>query len=125
MMIDREKVLKGLDCCSDLARCEECPYDQHALFIAECTSALAKDALELLKEQEDRIGVLNKAIEQTPKPTKLLDVFGDGYAKVVRCKDCKHWWKKNELCTHEKTMDGSVCCLEAKPDFYCGYGERR
>ena len=81
--------------------------------------------ISLLKEQEERIGALTRAIEQTPKPTKLLDVFGDGYAKVVRCKDCKHWWKKNELCTHEKTMDGSVCCLEAKPDFYCGYGERR
>jgi len=45
--------------------------------------------------------------------------------EVVRCKDCRHWWKENELCTHEKTMDGNVCCLKAKPDFYCGYGESR
>ena len=52
-MMDREKVTKGLECCSVLeGKCEECPYETEVCYVAECTSALAKDALELLKEQE-------------------------------------------------------------------------
>lgn len=48
-MPDLEKVMRGLECCSVPGkRCEECPY-------AECTSALAKDALVLLKEQKKQI----------------------------------------------------------------------
>lgn len=45
--------------------------------------------------------------------------------KMIRCKDCKHWWKENELCTHPKTCDGNVCCLECDSEFYCGYAERK
>lgn len=104
----------------ELLKEQENLKERHEILVNHADTMLA-----MLKERNEKIAVLNRFIEQMPKPTKLLDVFCDGYAKVVRCKDCKHWWKKNELCTHEKTMDGSVCCLEAKPDFYCGYGERR
>ena len=46
--------------------------------------------------------------------------------ELVRCRDCKHWWKENALCTHPKTCcDDSVCCLECDADFYCGYAERK
>ena len=52
-MIDREKkVIKGLECCSVTeGYCWKCPYETDGYF-AECTSALARDALALLKEQE-------------------------------------------------------------------------
>lgn len=50
-MIDREKVIKGLECCilhnpDDHARCMQCPYESN------CVNRLKMDALELLKEQE-------------------------------------------------------------------------
>lgn len=45
--------------------------------------------------------------------------------ELVRCKDCKYWWQENNLCTHNKTMDGMVCTLQCDSDFYCGYAERK
>lgn len=49
--MDREKVMKGLECCikrnpDDNPRCGECPYD------GACLNRLKIDALELLKGQE-------------------------------------------------------------------------
>lgn len=44
--------------------------------------------------------------------------------RLIYCKECRHWWKDNQLCTHPKTTDGSVCCLECGPDHFCGYGEK-
>lgn len=84
--------------------------------------ALALDVLELLKEHENLEKRHEILVDHADTMRAMLKERNE---KIVRCKDCKHWWKKNELCTHEKTMDGSVCCLEAKPDFYCGYAERR
>ncbi len=53
-MADREKVIKGLEAClaaevtEDENPCESCPY----FFDEMCQSAIKKDALALLKEQE-------------------------------------------------------------------------
>ena len=63
-MIDRKKVIEGLEHCHNRCFCDEgCPY-HHILIdpnrgIDECTSQLAQDALELLKLQE-------------PKPVKII-----------------------------------------------------
>lgn len=53
-MPDREKVIKGLECCNDTSmaslKCEECPYRE-----TDTCSAIARlhvDALILLREQE-------------------------------------------------------------------------
>ena len=51
MMTDREKVIKGLECCTkrnpeDVPRCGECPYQ------GACLNRLKNDALALLKAQE-------------------------------------------------------------------------
>lgn len=55
MMADIEKVIKGLECCSQGALCSgNCPYDtDNDDYIEKCTAELAKDALELLKEQQE------------------------------------------------------------------------
>ena len=50
-MIDRDKVIKGLECCvkrnpDDKTRCGECPYE------GACLNRLKSDALTLLKAQE-------------------------------------------------------------------------
>lgn len=51
-MVNKEKVLAGLESCADRtgALCRTCPYD----FIHNeyCMGDMARDALELLKEQE-------------------------------------------------------------------------
>lgn len=51
-MLDREKVIKGLHCCShtDGANCIYCPYD---ISDTDCTALMAMDVLDLLKEQEE------------------------------------------------------------------------
>lgn len=56
-MPDREKVIKGLECCGEDAYgcCRECPYNDHRTGTIEyCTSALCVDALKLLKEQPEQ-----------------------------------------------------------------------
>lgn len=56
-----EKVLKGLECCAECQRCAgNCPYDDDDDNCEKCTSELAKDALELLKEQDELIRKLQK-----------------------------------------------------------------
>ena len=47
--------------------------------------------------------------------------------KVVRCKDCKHWWKSKLLCTHVKCCDvpAHKAVMTAEPDHFCSYGERK
>ena len=49
-MTDRDKVIKGLEHCSEDG-CKDCPYETDCM-MADGFSELAKDALELLKEQE-------------------------------------------------------------------------
>ena len=49
-MIDREKVLKGLETCyCPPAKCEDCPYND----IENCNDALCLDALALIKEHKN------------------------------------------------------------------------
>ena len=48
--MDREKVIKGLECCGYskfMNKCQECPYDG-----GDCFKRLINDALALLKAQE-------------------------------------------------------------------------
>ena len=62
-MIDREKVIKGLEIHadrSDKTDCDDCPYIRYK---GDCIGQLCSDALVLLKEQPE----------------------------IVRCKDCKNW----------------------------------
>ena len=54
-MVDIEKVKKALECCSTGGHClSGCPYDDDDDEIYNCTSAMAKDALELLKEKRSK-----------------------------------------------------------------------
>ena len=60
-MPDREKVIKGLECCLGVHDCdidpkEECPYNGMAL----CAMCLKYDVMELLKAQEPRVMTLEE-----------------------------------------------------------------
>ena len=46
--MDRDKVIKGLECCHVNVSCEGCPYDG----VEYCLDTVMHDALALLKEQE-------------------------------------------------------------------------
>lgn len=53
-MADREKVMKGLECCA-LGDCSPCPYTE-----TRCQEHLCGDARVLLKEQEPRVMTLEE-----------------------------------------------------------------
>ena len=77
-MPDREKVIKGLECCiieGDAEEvCPNCPYvDKHPF---ECTTQLMMDALALLREHE-------------PKWIDYEDTFTGEKFKVPLCWDCE------------------------------------
>ena len=68
-MIDREKVIKGLECLiTNKVDCDGCPYNEGEN--SSCLRNIAKDALELLKEQEP------------VKPVVLIDTWVCGKCKA-------------------------------------------
>ena len=52
-MIDKNKIIEGLECCSTKNLCEQCPY--YAGWNEDCVGALSKDVLKLLKQQEQKL----------------------------------------------------------------------
>lgn len=54
-MIDRGKVIKGLECCSAVPEhdCENCPYDKETGDYICGSREMKREAIELLKEQEE------------------------------------------------------------------------
>ena len=94
-MPDREKVIKGLECCASMngSACRECPYSSECIASEATyqtgTAHLAADALAVLKEQE--------AVE--PKQVDLY-VREDWWGLVCVCPDCKVEWISNEAHTH-------------------------
>lgn len=77
-MIDREKVIKGLECCilhnpDDHARCMQCPYESN------CVNRLKMDALALLKEQQE---TASEWLEDSDP--------GQVYGTTWACFKCKH-----------------------------------
>ena len=61
---------------------------------------------------------------------KMITYIEDGIPKradmveVIRCKDCKYFWRDKETCIHENHRDGIRCITNVKEDHYCGYAER-
>lgn len=70
-MIDRKKVLKGLECCCSMTgeACRQCPYDEEcAEMIGSGSAHLCADALELLKEQQKQRFFVDSDGKITPLP---------------------------------------------------------
>lgn len=82
-MPDREKVIKGLECCKrkDGSECRVCPYTESEY----CTEDMVTDALALLKEQED---VSDALVDQCDRVIRLRKELAE-QPQIVRCKDCK------------------------------------
>ena len=63
-MIDREKVIKGLECIGGYMHmannpCTDCEYNECQTY-AICVGEVARDALELLKEQEAKMPIVRE-----------------------------------------------------------------
>lgn len=86
MMIDREKVIKGLEHCLEIegdGTCEGCPYDDDCFTeYVEFGEPMMRDALTLLKAQSEEIDRL-KLCRHECKIECLLDE----YNKVVAERD--------------------------------------
>ena len=68
----REKVIKGLECCSheDIGDCNNCPYNINDM---HCDINMMRDVLELLKAQELRVMTLDeyRAIAELPRSERV------------------------------------------------------
>jgi len=100
-MPDREKVIKGLGCCSAMSgdECRRCPYSSECLdeYFPVGMSHLANDALELLKEQEQEISRLKHHVD-CDTAEKLLSGcvgYGRGLNDDEPCETCKACEKYN------------------------------
>lgn len=51
------------------------------------------------------------------------DLAKKNIVKVVRCKDCKHWWKEHKICTI--LTNDNVCRVDMEADDYCSKGEKK
>ena len=54
-MVEREKVIRGLKCCTTSEGCWNCPYALGHMETADCLPNCIRDALALLKEQGARV----------------------------------------------------------------------
>ena len=64
-MTDREKVMKGLECCIVGAmKCDECPYIAvEGETVLACQGKLTEDAVSSLKAQEPRVMTIDEVME--------------------------------------------------------------
>ena len=98
-MADIEKVTKALEYCSTGRHClSGCPYDDDDDDIYKCTSALAKDALELLKEQEGLILALEQANATinylNEEKEKAIKEIEERKAFNLKCDGQPEWLRK-------------------------------
>lgn len=112
-MTDREKVIKGLECCvlrdpDDKRRCDDCPYrhPDGVITNSPCVNGLMGNALSLLKEY----------------------VYGTRYVPVVRCYECQHWEPENAeefaTCGHCRKQYGMSEGNVTDGTWFCSDGER-
>lgn len=123
-MPDREKVIKGLECCVAYDyKCNDCPYQDDGGAEDGCYSdELKADAIALLKAQEPRV-MTDTELEAIRKAPLILKPNVDA-APVVRCRDCKHY--NTNGCADgfgwcERNGDGHG----STDDWFCADGERR
>lgn len=71
-MADREKVIKGLECCkkTDGSDCKNCPYTDEN----DCVEFMAMDALELLKKNEHKDKMYHALEDDWKRLKELLKV---------------------------------------------------
>jgi hypothetical protein len=108
-MPDREKVIKGLECCTKKVCIykdteKECPYcelcGEYEDAFEDCTTALAKDAIALLRAQEQRhrLEVHNIGNIDVPEGVtwEQFQAVMSGVVKALEHTDRGESWPYNE-----------------------------
>ena len=93
MSVDREKVIKGLECCGYshfMDKCQDCPYDGK-----DCFKKLKEDAIALLKAQEpveptepDEDNMRYCGACGSPVGYEVLEAPGIEYVQYSYCPNC-------------------------------------
>jgi len=96
-MADKEKVIRGLEICTNPGSCSErCPYYHIEITEGSCDYFLLTDALALLKEQEPRVMTVEEVINAKDK----TDVWLDELDCVVVAATISNWVEsKNHVVT--------------------------
>ena len=133
-MPDREKVIKALEYCIT-GDCGSCFYRQQCI-----KTGIKRDALALLKEQEDLGTELTNAVELIHKKNERIEkllkeqkflVDSDGEITplpvVVRCKDCKHRGdrKKCIVAFVAEKQEMPYFFYDNRGEWFCADGKRR
>ena len=64
-MVDREKVLSGLECCADPdTECGDCPYFNHTYFYPDCKETMMQSVRELLKADQTYLKEQDKKVKK-------------------------------------------------------------
>lgn len=114
-MIDREKVIRGLECCAvPGGNCLECPYDKYGIEGLKCENKLVEDALALLKAQEPR--------EMTPEEARaILEKYGIKRDYLYSCAVAEETPNPCANCKNNTVNGGSgICnCILGTPKITC------
>ena len=100
-MADREKVVKGLQCCTSYEKCDECPYEEYKdPYAVICMDKMHTDALNVLKEREETHKIL---VEKADEMYAMLKEHGKSSCDGCECKG-------SEDCPLDHVSDGNVVC---------------
>lgn len=64
--------------------------------------------------------VCDTATDGTTREYMVTDAVRE---RIVRCRDCVHWRKPDEL--RESRCTGAMAFVEPTPDGFCAWGKRR
>ena len=83
-MADREKTMKGLECCQismhdeePFEKCHECPYNEISVYVQECRSALCRDALELISALENQNKILLLSVKLKEDKREMIHIHSE------------------------------------------------
>lgn len=83
-MADIEKVIKGLECLTQMTNCVGCPYWDSGMTREECLSHIGKDAISMLKEQDDLGKELTNAVELIHKKNERIKKLEEQIETLTR-----------------------------------------
>lgn len=114
-MVEREKVILGLECCSQQRGgpelCEQCTYNKEPF---PCSNALMRDALALLREQEARVMTREEVIRSQDWIWYQYKNIHCGWTIAVNC-DGK-WIEWEDLTTDQLCKYGKKWrCWSSRP----------
>ena len=139
-MEDINNVINGLECCTNLGCHHGCAYKKND----KCRQSLEKDALELLKKQQELESCITKYADKTvvfPRLSgrtasqleRMMELVKSGEPIVYISPDCTTEFKPVIYCKDCKHYDSGLCWNVPKNEpprpkeetFFCADGKRK